>query len=856
MPGTQRLIGYKPATNPVGWGGHASTAGVMRGTTFPGLNNGYWIASVGGRLGKFGDSATTMRYGVYKANKSTSNPEERLGNTGTFSVNVKMIDNASGANFERPLLAPVPVAANQPITLALLGTGAPWSHGQDHSGALMYERGGLGGGLPADFNSTNTRPEGRVSAWGVIYDDVAPTIPMATLSPTHGSSTTDETPRIELDFRSENEVLPGFAVGSADKLTKYQVQIWNSAKTSKLRDSDVQDATNTMVTARRVTWDVPEALAPGQYVVRAQVYNALGTKSTWREWTINVVGAGSITVTSPTGTILNLNPDIHWSYAHKQGLAMDKIRLRIMNAAMTEVVRPDIEYDFPTNPAPGGSGIFPWSAAGWPFLTQAGIDYNVQAQAIDTDGQPSMWSAPQRFHLNAPPNTPNYRQPLPGTVTIIIPELSWLASDIDDATETLSTRVELRKQGSSTTAELVGYYNRNTKRWSAQPLVTGDIPAGDYGVWEWRVNASDPHGGMSPWSTWLSFEYAAPPMVTVTSPAGTATIANPPFTWTVDRTQVQFRIRLFDAIAGDPILNGDSGWQISAVGSYTFPTLLLRHGQQVRAELDLLTVGDIPGKATWTFDVTYTPPDMVTGVTATPVEGAFDYRGTKTSVLVDWDAVTTDPQEFDAYVVMRRDPDTNVTVPLVTISDIAQTQWVDDTAPAGSVLEYQVVQRVWRALDVLSSEPASATTMIAKIVGMVITPVIGGGPRVVLPFWENVAVEPVNDRAVRKSWASRPRIISGPMDYRVVSGTAYMVPDLSGRFEANDVLDALIQMARPFVDADGMTRERVACARFWDGRVIYGVITNLVEQGVGEDIRQRSVTLEITESNFNPGVTL
>ena len=282
MPGIQRIIGYKPATDPVGWGD--TTAGTMRGTTFPGRNKGYWIARIGGRVGKESGTATTMRYAVFNANKSTSNPENRLGNTGTFSVNVIMADRVSGATFERNMLAPVFIPANQPINLAALGTGASWAHGQDHSGSLMYERGGLSGGLPTTFGSTNTRPEGKMALWAVAYEDAAPYIPLwipetEGVSPGHGHSTIDDTPTIEFDFRSTNESLPGFAVGNVDKLTKYQLQVYNSSKTTKLRDSGRVNANSTMIANRRVTWTVPTALPPGQYVIRAQMFNTANTPS-------------------------------------------------------------------------------------------------------------------------------------------------------------------------------------------------------------------------------------------------------------------------------------------------------------------------------------------------------------------------------------------------------------------------------------------------------------------------------------------------------------------------------------------------------------------------------------------------
>lgn len=851
MAGIQRTIGYKPATHPSGWGGPA-TPGTMRGTTFAGRNKGYWISRLGGRLGRGGSGDTTIAIAAYAADKNTWLPGARLGNTNAFVVKQLMADRVSGADHEHYVSGgPIAVPARQEVTLAALGTGNSWAHGQDNSGATMHERNGLGS-LPTNFASTNSRPEGNMALWGIAFDDATPTIPLSLVSPGDGQSTIDDTPTIVAPFRSDNEVIPGYSAGQADKITKYQIQVYNAARTSKLHDSGRQNASPGMVTARAAEWTVPSALAPADYVIRAQVFNAMDTPSAWVEWKITVVGAGSVTLSQPSGVTNDDTPDINWSYSHKQGLAMDAMRVRIMNHNATSMVRPDALIDFSPNPASPSTGVVEWTSTPWAALP-LGATYTALAQAIDTDGQPSPWSAPLVFRVNAPPYVPINREPLPGAVLTAIPELSAMARDSDNEAATTPTVFEVRKVGSSTSVTQSGIYDRTANRWRLNLSNEGIIAPGDYDFWEWRTRSTDQYGAVGEWSSWITFEYASAPLVTVIEPSGTIAVSNPAFDWDVDRAQTSYRVQLFDANGGSPIRNGDSGWVTSTTTAHTFPSLLLRNNQEVTARIDVITTGNIPGSIEWDFDVAYTPPPTVTGVVAETITEPYDFTGTATSVKISWDEAGTDPVTFSGYLIHRVNTITGDVDQLAVIRDITQTEWVDNTPAAGVVYEYQVMQEVWVALDLIPSAAASDTAMVERIVGLVVTPVLGGGEGVALAFLDSVNVSPTTDTNVRKSWAPKPRISRGPMQYRVVDVSAIMPTRMEARFGMDDMLESLRGLAGSWVDAEGTVRARTVCIRLSDGRAIYGSFTNMVENRSPQFTLDRYVSFQITESNFKRG---
>lgn len=839
--------GYKPGSDPAGWGW--ASAGTMRGTTIAGRADHIWIRAIGGRVGRYTGSTVTGRFAIYQANASTWMPGARLGNTNTFNVTAYMIDRVSGGNYHPKVLAPIPVRAGVPLTIAFLGTGAAWSHGQDHSGETMHERDGLSS-LPSTFGSTWSRPEGRTAFWYTAEVNAAPTIPLSTVSPANGASTTDETPLLAMDFRDANELIPGFGYGDGDYLKAYRFEVWNDARTGRLRNSGKLTATGGQRSARRATWTVPTDLAPGRYTIRGQVYDHFDTPSAWREWKITVVSSGSIVVNEPDTKINDTTPDLDWSYTHRQGLAVERVIARITTPSGT-IVRADEEFDISPPASPPASGPFFWPAA-WPELT-VGADYHAQMQAVDTDGQPSPWSAPSLFHVNSPPSDPADLSPSDGQVSITVPQLSAVMVDPDDETSTLDGRFVIRRQGETAETEASGLWRADTNRWYIDPVAAGMIANGDHDTYEWTCFARDPMGLQSTAAPWRAFEYAPAPVVTQVEPVDTITVSNPAFAWTVDRAQTQYRIQLWDRTTGAAIRNGDTGWVTSAVSEHTYHDLLLRNEQEVTARIDVITTGGIPGYVEWEFDVQYIPPPPVTGVATAAIMGDFDMPNNPTQVEITWDEVTTDELVFDSYVVRRRNLDTGETVTLAMLSGIDQTRWVDDTAGSGVVYEYQVTQRVWEAIDLLESEPDTAQASVT-LNATVLSVVIGGSGRVVLPYRALREIAPERDKQIRNTWSSKARVLTGPRNFRHIRYEANVLNDLPGhdRFTAADLVAVVHEMGAPWQDATGAVRDRVLCYRDPRGTVAYVSLMNAPEH----DERSRyspDMTLEMVEVGYTPG---
>lgn len=843
-------IGSKPSNNPAGYGGFLGDTGYLRGTTFAGRAKPYWIVRLGGRVGKWTSSTATVRYGAYLANVSTWQPAALAVQTGTVSVTVlgnSTTGNAGGANYELPVTAPVLIAASQPVTLAVLGTGASWWHGQDNSGATMHERSGLSS-LPNPFGGS-PRPEGTMSLWAVAFENTNPTIPTNTLEPTPGTTTIDPTPTIAFDFRDAEEVLEGFALGQGDYLKKYQVQLYSGA--TKVYDSGVVTASSPERTARRVSVTIPDDIDPGLYKARVQVWDAADAPSGWKEWTFTRVGAGSLVLTSPSGRTNDTTPDIAWSYSHAEDLAMDRMIVRITTTAGA-VVRSDFDYDFTVDPTDPSTGTLAYADTGWADLP-AGNDYLVQARAVDTDSQPSPWSNALAFHVNAAPLEPAALQPAAGHVTTTPPQLSALITDGDDVSSTLAVTFRIRdKSVGGAGTDYTGLYNAASGRHYIESGTA--LVAGGYDDYEWQVQATDPGGLTSPATAWRTLTYVAPPEITIVAPTGTATTSAPAFDWDIDRAQTSFRLRLYDDTTGQSLPNADSGWITRSDTEHTLPYLLLRNDTTVRGLLEVMTTGDIPGSIEWTFDVAYTPPDEVTNFTATPVMEDFDYPDSPSAVLLTWDAAETDESDFDAYIIRARTvgADEWEEPPLALLTSVATTQFVVDTAPSGVAREYSVVQRVWNQLDLIESLPVTDQATV-HLVATVLSVVIGGQGRAVLPRWSSRGLTPVRDRVVRKNWSRYPRIAAGPGNYREITGTFQLHPPPGSSWSAADLAAAVHDLADVWIDEDGNVRDKVLCYRDPRGRVAY--VSMLRDGEQDEPVIWGEMDIELVEVAYPGGAS-
>jgi hypothetical protein len=267
-----------------------------------------------------------------------------------------------------------------------------------------------------------------------------------------------------------------------------------------------------------------------------------------------------------------------------------------------------------------------------------------------------------------------------------------------------------------------------------------------------------------------------------------------------------------------------------------------------------MTTGDVPGSIEWTFDVAYTPPPTPTGFTATPVMEDFDYPGSPSAVLLAHDVALTDESDFDGYVYRSRTVgvDEWEEPPLALSTSVANTQFIVDTAPSGVAREYSVVQRVWNELDQIESLPATATATV-HLKATVLSVVIGGQGRAVLPYWRSRGITPVRDRVVRKNWSRYPRIVTGPGNYRVIRGTFRLHAEPGSSWSAADLAAAVHGLADVWIDQEGNVRDKVLCYRDPRGRVAYVSMMNDDEEDL-QDIHGE-MELELVEVGYPGGAS-
>lgn len=129
-----------------------------------------------------------------------------------------------------------------------------------------------------------------------------------------------------------------------------------------------------------------------------------------------------------------------------------------------------------------------------------------------------------------------------------------------------------------------------------------------------------------PWTSWLRFTYTAPPVVAANTPADGASVTDPTrtltWTFTSTRAQASFTARLYQRVSGvDQLIWTET--QESADLSWTIPPFLLETGNTYAWEIVGYDTAGLSGTTTRrTFTTSFTPPAVLTGLTATGDAGA------------------------------------------------------------------------------------------------------------------------------------------------------------------------------------------------------------------------------------------
>lgn len=831
--------GSKPANNPVGAGW--TNGGVIRGTTRASRPKAWWLVKLGGRVGDqvSGGPNPDVSFHAYAANVSTWVPGAMLAETAAATITTfgnGSFGGATGTNIELAVTTPALVTPGQPVTLAAYGEGGNWSHGQDLSGAIMHQRTSLTD-APDPFSPSSSTPQGVMSLWAIGYDNTAPWIPIETVSPPSGGATTDTTPTIGIDFRDNEEALEGFTYGDLDMIGKYQIQVWDDAGTTLVEDSGQLTASGGQQSARRATWTAA-TLTSAWYTARARVWDLAGEPSPWQVWRFQVnassmdadLAAGDVAIASPLRTT-SVTPGVTYTWHHGSATAMTDAEYRIRQQDTDTVVRDP--YQFAGALADGASttfgGVTLFALASWGDLPR-GKTYRYEVRGT-TDGVTwSGWAPSAWFIVDKAPNTPFDHDPPAGRAFASLPVLSITATDDDDDSSDLSVSFKVRPYGSGSGTVVSGtpqYLGNN--RWGIQSTTSEFTGLGNY---EWAAVATDPAGLTGTQTAWTAVYYTSVPDIDFTLPAApedTITTGTPTLAWTVDRTQISYRLRLYrmsytswlaallvEALGGSPFIrppvDHDSGTIVSGTGAYAVPSGTLRNTIDYTMVLDVNTSDGLTTEVLTGFTLTYTPPDSVTSVAATPTVADFDVAGMPTQIVITHDAVTTDEPEFDSYVYRRTDLGSGETITLGLNTTLDATSWIDETALSGRTYEYSVQQRVWEDLDLLESNPATDEASIT-VRGVVMTVVAGGEGRVALRYFNRQQVTLQRDKIVRKSWAARGRVMTGPADGKRWRLVARIFQEDGASFTPDDILEAIAALGQPSTDPDGALIPKVVCVR-------------------------------------------
>lgn len=847
-------LGRKPGSPDIGYGEMLS--GQARASIMgrPAANG--WLYYLGFRGGSQGAGTPTARLGAYLA--SGGSVGNKVAETAGFSTPALMVDAYSGQDYGAAPTAAAKVYSSQDLALAVLFTGAGGAHGQDHSGHVMHERNGLAS-LPSPFGSTNSRPEGKMSIWALIQENRPPNTP-GVISPTDGSTTSDATPVLSASFSDPDETLPGFSVGSADTMSAWRLEVWNTAKTVRLRDSGKNPSTSGERSARSASWEVMTALGAGTYVARATFWDQFDTPSPSRDWTFTVNAGGSVSdaqLYASDVVASNLtnatDPRMVGTWTHSGGLNADRYQIVLHDQNGAAVQGPSGEQTI--NLAPGASQVQSIGGVGGVALTP-GARYRLGMRMRDTTGLWSGWSYTPVFTVNSAPGIPIELDPAHGSVGQVPPVVSAVIPDATQDTSTLTSEVAVRLQGDTGSGVLIPNARRSFSSGKHRAeLSTAELTL--KAIWEWRIRGTDPYGLVGAWSSWTSFTYADPPIVTITdpTPAQVLDAGAPSVAFTSSLAMATSRLVVVEAENGVQLY--DSGYVATAgsSGARSVPPGLLRNGHSYEATIHVVSTLGLEGTASTDFSILYTAPPAIERVVVEPMRGPLELEGDPAEwsrLLIEWDEATVEqaPDEvFRGYILRRVDLSADEEMVLAFYPSRSSTLFIDKTPLSGRAYRYEITYLVERNVvdrveSVLASDIGSVSLKHAVVASLDSEDV--GFP---IRYWEERAVEHIRDQAIVQTFGERPISFVGPAASRRITVSARIKDN--AEFLAAEVVEAAVEASRPVRDEEGRYRPRVMYWRDPRGRGMTAIQGPPVER----DRHQRSkAELELAYTEIDASI--
>lgn len=770
----------------------------QRFTVFPEVAGDQWAYRWNLHCGKADATAPSVQGGVQIAD--SGNPDTILVLTDPFSVTTAMTGGSDGAISTQNLQSCLRMFDGRKYALGFLAVNQRLRHGMRASSNssqpadannLFYYRSRAS--LPPTDGFSATSSEGWIAVWVDTEANVPPDAPavvtVAGLSSTSSGSPSQIgtlTPVIVGQFRDDNEVVVQFGVGQADKLKRFQYQIYNQSTGALVYDSNAVTATSAEQTARQFsrTYAGPALSAGVTYRIRVKVFDLFDAGSDWSASRYFVIGAGSMdTAATPTGKQTTQSPTpFAATWRHSGSLSTNAVQIRVLDAETGALLRDS--GTLAKTVAPNAVSSVTWAATGFAALDW-GTNAVWQMRGRDTANNWGSYSDPLGFSIDAAPTVPNPYGPANNAVRTGRPTLAVTVSDADDATATLTVKFRIKNAAGTVLFTRTGTYNAGNGRFE---YATTPTDLASFGTYKWDAYAFDGtvySGGTTveasaTKSAERTFQYVTGPVVAIASPADGAAIttATPTITYTVTgSTQVSRRIQIVRA--GVTIHDVT---HTTALLTYNVPATLstgeaLAEGDAITVTVTVTDASSVSGSDSINLTVDFPNPpalDLSADLALAPGDVVPSF------VRLSWPASTYPLSDvgagaFQYYRLTRQpsadalaaDPDLpNEVVRLPKIANPAQTTYDDHAAQPGVEYVYKLRQYIlFNGVSLLAS-PSNSQTLRVEFDGTIIHDATDPDVRVVLAARKERTITPKDDTAVLMPWnQSKPIHLRGETSY-------------------------------------------------------------------------------------------
>lgn len=821
------------------------SANSQRASVFGAMPTDGWGHTLGFWGGKpSGGSSPSVKLAIWDTDGS-GNPDDRLAYNSGVTVNAVESFGGDGQAYEvavanvnssfSPSTNAVALHSGSKYALGFVSANFSVNHAMtaaanlgSSDNKLFYNRSSIS--TPANPNGyTSSATNGHMTVW-IEYQ--ANRTPSATIVAPSGTIT-DTSPAFFANFSDSDQTY-------GDVMSLYQIQIYKVSDGSLKWDSGVLGTSASEKTAAQYSRAYGGSVlqAGVQYKWRTRVADYFGEWSAWTGYTTFTINAGgNATPTSPTGKQNSRQPSpFTASYSHGSSLSTNAVQVRIKQGS-TVILDSGTISDTTAN---GGTISKTWSTLFSTNNLQWGVsNYTWEIRARDTTSTWGEWSNGKAFTTNNAPSVPTIVAPKNSAVSSSRPLLRATASDADGDTVTVKARI--KDSGGTVlqtrTMTLVG------SEFQYQ-TVSGDLAAPATFKWDAYSYDGSLYSGAetveanATKSAEATFIYGSGPVVTITAPTTTVTVANPLVTWTASG-QVKYQVKLYET--GTTTLVYDSGQITSATQSHTIPSGYIINGESYDLTVDVTNATPLTGTSSiTTFTVAYTPPATITSFLASPQYQTFDL--VPSSIRLTWDASAA--TGFSQYILTRRETgqDTSQAVVLDRLTNQATTEWTDYMPVSGVEYTYSIVQATITGLDEIQSAAAESQTQIDLEYAVLVNVFDAGTYRVNLRLDSERGFDHIDDLVLEQTWGrSKPVGIYGTTQYDVFNGTFTLATDEVT--SAANHINAL---------RDLWKSRATICYRDERGRKFFAKITKFTEKD--RRIQYYTVSLTLTEVHFAEGV--